>query len=135
MNKICIIGNLTADPQSRVTQSGISVCSFTVAVNRHRREGQEPEADFFRVTAWRALGENCQKYLAKGRKVAVTGSISVSTYQGNDGATRATLELTADDVEFLTPKGEGGAVPSDGRFNLPEVPQGYEAVDEDKLPF
>jgi single-strand DNA-binding protein len=110
MNKLTIIGNLTRDPELRTTQDGTSVCGFTVAVNRRaRRDAQngQPEADFFRVSAWRALGENCQKYLAKGRKVAVTGSVSVSTYQGNDGTTRATLEVNADDVEFLTPKGDG----------------------------
>ena len=102
MNKLTIIGNLTRDPELRTTSSGINVCSFTVAVNRRRSaNSNQPEADFFRVTAWRQLGENCQRYLAKGRKVAVTGSVSVSTYTGNDGTTRATLEVTADDVEFL----------------------------------
>jgi single-strand DNA-binding protein len=56
------------------------------------------------VTAWRQLGENCAKYLAKGRKVCVVGPVSLSTYTGNDGKTRAQMEVTADDVEFLTPK-------------------------------
>ena len=70
MNKLFIVGNLTRDPELRTTSSGISVCSFTVAVNRRRSStaAGQPEADFFRVSAWRALGENCQKYLAKGRK-------------------------------------------------------------------
>ena len=72
MNKLTIIGNLTRDPELRTTSTGVNVCSFTVAVNRRQRsqgaEGQ-PEADFFRVSAWRQLGEICQKYLAKGRKV------------------------------------------------------------------
>lgn len=132
MNKCFIVGNLTRDPDSRVTSSGISVTSFTVAVNRRRRAEGQPEADFFRVTAWRQLGENCQKYLSKGRKVAVTGAVSVSTYQGNDGATRASLELTADDVEFLTPKGDQDKAA--GGYAEP-IPQGYETVDEDELPF
>ena len=101
MNKIFIIGNLTADPVSRTTQSGINVCTFTVAVNRRHRDGQ-PEADFFRVNAWRGLADICGKYLAKGRKVAVTGMVSVSTYQGRDGKTYASMDVTADDVEFLT---------------------------------
>ena len=132
MNKLFIVGNLTRDPESRVTASGYNVTSFTVAVNRRRAEGQ-PEADFFRVTAWRQLGENCQKYLAKGRKVAVTGPVSVSTYQGNDGVTRATLELTAEDVEFLTPKGE----PAKAGTGAYPVPKGYEEVkiDQEELPF
>lgn len=107
MNKLFIVGNLTRDPELRTTPSGVSVCSFTVAVNRRRSQSNDqPEADFFRISAWRALGENCAKYLAKGRKVAVTGSVSVSTYQANDGTTRASLEVNADDVEFLTSRQE-----------------------------
>lgn len=107
MNKLTIIGNLTRDPETRVTQAGQQVCTFTVAVNRrNRREGQ-PEADFFRVSAWGQLGENCGKYLAKGKKAAVVGSVSVSTYTGNDGTTRAQMEVFAQDVEFLSPKGDG----------------------------
>mgnify|MGYP000143312313 CR=1 FL=1 len=103
MNKLTIIGNLTRDPELRTTSTGVNVCSFTVAVNRRQRsqgaEGQ-PEADFFRVSAWRQLGEICQKYLAKGRKVAVVGPVTVRSYTANDGSTRFSLEVTADDVEL-----------------------------------
>lgn len=105
MNKLVIIGNICRAPELRQTQSGLSVCTFTVAVNRRRQtNNDQPEADFFRVTAWRQLGENCAKYLTKGRKVCVVGPVSISTYTGNDGNTRANMEVTADDVEFLTPK-------------------------------
>ncbi|MBO4318395.1 MAG: single-stranded DNA-binding protein [Mailhella sp.] len=140
MNKVFIVGNLTRDPELRTVRDGISVCSFTVAVNRRIRnaEAGQPEADFFRVTAWRGLGENCSRYLAKGRKVAVTGSVSVSTYTGNDGTTRATLEVTADDVEFLSPRGEGGEAPAAPRPQAaPAAPQsnGFVQVDDDELPF
>lgn len=121
MNKTVIIGNLTRNPELRTTQDGTMVCNFTVAVNRRARGGQQ-EADFFRVTAWRALGENCAKYLAKGRKVAVIGPVSARAYTGNDGQTRATLELTADEVEFLTPRGEQAAA------------GGFTQVDDDDLP-
>ena len=100
MNKIIIIGNLTGDPAIRTTRDGISVCDFTVAVNGHRKE--DP-AQFFRVSVWRQLGENCHKYLAKGRKVCVTGVVSAHTYQGNDGATRVSLDIQANEVEFLSP--------------------------------
>lgn len=103
MNKVIIIGNLTHDPDLRTTQSGISVCSFTVAVNRRRKNEGQPEADYFRVTAWRDLGESCAKYLSKGRKVSCEGSVSLSTYE-RDGRTYASLELSAESVEFLTPK-------------------------------
>ena len=140
MNKVVIIGNLTRDPELRTTTAGINVCSFTVAVNRRNRSNQtgaQPEADFFRVTAWRQLGDLCAKYLAKGRKVCVTGPVSVSTYQGNDGTTRASLEVTADDVEFLSSRNEGEA----GGYSAPAAPAdnaqsaGFTAVETDELPF
>lgn len=110
MNKLTIIGNLCKDPELRTTTSGISVCSFTVAVNRRqtaaqRQSGQQAKADYFRVSAWRELGENCGKWLIKGKKVCVVGPVSVSTYTGQDGKTYANLEVTAQDVEFLSPAG------------------------------
>ena len=144
MNKLFIVGNLTRDPELRSTPNGIPVCTFTVAVNRRRAAGaeaaQQPEADFFRVTAWRQLGENCNRYLAKGRKVAVVGAVQVSTYTAQDGTTRASLEVTADDVEFLSPRGEGeggasrpaeqGMSPSTGGMS-----GGFVKVDDEELPF
>ena len=144
MNKLFIIGNLTRDPELRTTAAGDSVCSFSVAVNRRGRrdnQGGQPEADFFRVTAWRALGENCSKFLSKGRKVAVTGSVRVSTYQAQDGTTRASLEVQADDVEFLSPRGEGegassGYAPAASAAPAAEpASAGFTAVETDELPF
>ena len=145
MNRLTIIGNLTHDPELRTTPSGDSVCSFSVAVNRRqRRDAQnngQPEADFFRVSAWRQLGENCAKYLAKGRKVAVVGSVSVHTYQANDGSTRATLEVNATDVEFLSSRNDGEAAGGYAAPAAPEAPSadsqaaGFTAVETDELPF
>ena len=141
MNKLTIIGNLTRDPELRTTTAGINVCTFTVAVNRRgRRDDQngQPEADFFRVTAWRQLADICSKYLQKGRKVCVIGPVSVHTFTGNDGANHASLEVTADDVEFLSSRNEGEA----GAFGAPaaapsaEPPAaGFTAVETDELPF
>ena len=99
-----IIGNITRDPELRTTTTGVNVCSFSVAVNRKNRRDGESEADFFEVTAWRERGEMCAKYLSKGKKVCVIGAVSVETYTGNDGTTRAKLKVTADEVEFLSPK-------------------------------
>lgn len=104
MNKLTIIGGIVRDPELRTTATGLSVCTFTVAVNKRKAQEGQPDVDFFRVTAWRQLGENCAKYLAKGRKVCVVGPVSLSTYKGQDGQTRANMEITAEDVEFLTPK-------------------------------
>ena len=128
MNRCFIIGNLTRDPETRVTQSGSSVCSFTVAVNRR---GQDDKTDFFRVSAWNKTGDTCQKYLAKGRKVAVTGPVSVSTYTGQDGKAYANLEVMAQDVEFLTPKGEQQSAPAPAA----QASDGYQEVTDDDLPF
>ena len=104
MNALTIIGNLTNDPTVRATAQGITVCDFTVAVNRRQKGDQE--ADFFRVTAWRQLGDNCSRFLSKGRKVAVRGPVSARTYTAKDGSTRVSLEVTAEDVEFLSPRNE-----------------------------
>ena len=104
MNKLIVIGNLTANPELRSTPNGIPVCTFTIAVNGRK---QDEPATFFRVTAWRQLGENCNRYLTKGKKVFVSGPVSVSTYTAKDGTTRASMEITAEDVEFLSPAGTG----------------------------
>ena len=140
MNKIILIGNLTRDPETRTTSTGLNVCSFTIAVNRRRssqNNTNQPEADFFRITAWRQLGELCQKYLAKGRKVCVTGSVSVSTYEGKDGTTRASLDVTADDIEFLSSRQDDGEGRSSGSASGAEHNNagGFTQVDEDELPF
>lgn len=105
MNKITLIGNLTRDPEVRATPNGITVCTFTIAVNRRfaNKDG-EKETDFFRINAWRQLGEVCATYLAKGRKVAVVGELQARTYESKDGETRMSLDVQADEVEFLTPK-------------------------------
>ena len=132
MNKLTIIGNLTRDPELRTTSSGENVCSFTVAVNRRRKRSDDEEADFFKVSAWRERGEMCAKWLQKGKKVCVIGPVSVRTYEGSDGITKASLEVTADEVEFLSPKSYG---------QPPEVPDnvdkqtGFTAVVTDELPF
>lgn len=133
MQQLFIIGNLTRDPELRSTQDGKSVCSFTVAVNRRQKNAQgQNEADFFRVSVWGQQGENCQKYLAKGRKVAVTGSVSVHTYTGNDGVTRAQMEVSANNVEFLSKAGENS------EQSAPEQSApagGFTPVENDGLPF
>ena len=112
------------------------MCDFTVAVNRRRRNDNQdgqPEADFFRVTAWRERGELCAKYLSKGSKVCVIGPVSVRTYTGNDGTTRANLEVTADEVEFLSSNGNNTAV-KEPEYAV-DTAEGFTAVETDELPF
>jgi len=131
MNKLTIIGNLTRDPELRTTTSGLNVCTFTVAVNKRKKEGQEQEADFFRVTAWRERGELCAKFLQKGKKVCVIGPVGVSTYEAQDGSTKASLEVTADEIEFLSPR------VSDLPPEVPKIDKqtGFAQVNTDDLPF
>ena len=100
MNKITLIGNLTSDPEKRATNNGTSVTSFTSAVNRR---GQDKQTDFFRINAWRGLADTCAKFLAKGRKVAVVGELQARIYEAKDGKTKVSLDVQADEVEFLSP--------------------------------
>ncbi len=115
MNKLVIIGNLTRDPELRTTATGLTVCNFTVAVNNIRRNSQnqgdgqtsaQNDAVFFRVSAWNRVAENCAQFLSKGRKVCVVGSVSASTYQANDGTTRVSLDVSANEVEFLNSRND-----------------------------
>ena len=150
MNKVFLIGNLVRDPEVRATQSGISVCNFTVAVNRRfKKENGEQETDFLNVIAWRQLAELCGKYLAKGRKVAVTGSIQTRQYEAKDGSKRTAWDIVADEVEFLSASQSSGAQSMSGAYttavskdsgtaNAPQPHNdfgGFTQVDDDELPF
>lgn len=115
MNKVFLIGNLTKDPEMRSTQSGVAVCNFSIAINRRFRNPQtgQQETDFLNIIAWRQLADLCSKYLAKGRKVAVTGSIQTRTYEAKDGSKRTALDIVADEVEFLSANQSIGAPSGD----------------------
>lgn len=139
MNKITLIGNLTHDPEVRSTPNGVTVCTFTIAVNRRfAQQGGERVTDFFRINAWRQLGENCAKYLAKGRKVAVIGELQARTYENKDGATRMSLDVSADEVEFLTPRsqdeGSGYSAPRQNNA-APQDLAGFTDIQSDDIPF
>ena len=119
------------DPELRTTPSGKNVCSFTVAVNRRKKVEGQPDADFFRVSAWDQLGDVCQKYITKGKKVCVVGSVGVHTYQNQKGEMIANLEVLAREVEFLSPRSE------DSQQNEPVRDQQtkMEVVQTSDLPF
>ena len=150
MNHVMIIGNLTADPEMRTTQTGKQVVTFTVAVNRRQSaQAGQPEADFFRVSAWNQLGEICAKYLAKGRKCAVTGSIRAGAYTNSQGKSVGTLEVMADNVEFLSPRQEQqpkspvnawsaaatAAAPQPQQGSMLKQSTGFVQVEDEDLPF
>lgn len=106
MNKVFLIGNLTRDPELNTTANNISVCKFTVAVSRrYTNSDGTREADFLPVVCWRGQADNCGRYLRKGSKVGICGSIQTRSYEANDGTRRYVTEINADEVQFLNTRG------------------------------
>jgi single-strand DNA-binding protein len=105
-----IIGNVGREPELRYTQSGVAVCDFSVAVSRRwtdrNSNEQREDTTWFRVSAWRGLAETVNQYVHKGMQIMVTGRIGASAFIGQDGEARASLELTALDIQFLGRRGE-----------------------------
>ena len=107
MNKVFLIGNLTRDPELTETSGGVSVCHFSIAVNRNYTSGDgERQTDFFNVTAWRGLADTVSRFCKKGSKVAVSGSIQLRNYEDNSGQKRTAVDIIAQDVEFLSSKNQ-----------------------------
>jgi single-strand DNA-binding protein len=135
MNKVILVGNLTKDPELSETPNGIAVCRFAIAVSRDfaNADGTR-ETDFFNITVWRGRAENCVKYLKKGNKVAVVGSLQNRSYEDKDGVKRYVTDIVASEVEFLTPKGAGADDDTPPVVVKRERPQ-LEAIDDNQLPF
>ena len=142
MNRVILIGNLASDPESRTTQSGIAQCSFRLAVQRRFKGANgEREADFLPVVCWRQTAEFAQRYLAKGRKVAVEGSIQTRSYDAQDGSRRYVTEIIADSVEAVGGREDGAhnAQSAQSTQQAQEPAQnhqtGFTEVNDDELPF
>jgi len=144
MNKVILIGNLARDPEPFTTQSGISRSTFTVAVQRRFANAQGVrEADFIPVVAWRQNADFVNRYLTKGSKVAVEGSMQVRSYDAQDGSKRYVTEVIADSVESVGSRGEGQgqARPRDNGPTPPPAPPAgpamndFTEVEDDELPF
>lgn len=138
MNKAILIGNLTKDPDSRMTANGIAVCTFSIAINRKfTNQSGERQADFIPIVCWRGLAENCSKYLHKGSKVAVSGAIQTRTYEAQDGSKRYVTEVVADEVQFLDRVNqEGGSQASASMTSMdPSDIEGFTTVEDEGLPF
>ncbi len=133
MNRITLIGNLTRDPESSSTQGGVNFTRFNIAVNRpFTNAAGERVADYFDIVTWRQLAERCAKYLFKGSKVGIHGSVQRRQYEDRDGIKRTSFDVVADEVEFLTPKTNNGQ-PQDSQPNHPI--SDMQPVDNDDLPF
>ena len=140
LNKMTLIGNVGTDPEMRYTPNGNPVTSFTVATNRRytTAEGeQREETEWFNVSAWGKLGETCNQYLTKGQQVYIEGRMSSRTYEGRDGTTRVSIDVTLNDVQFLGRGGDGSGPTSDqydsGVGAIVNEGRGMDSVDD--LPF
>ncbi len=133
MNKVILIGNLTRDPELSETPSGVAVCRFSIAVSRDYADSDgNRETDFFNITVWRRRAENCGKYLKKGNKVAIVGSLQNRSYEDKDGIKKTVTDVVANEVEFLTPKQteeETVVVSTRRQRNF------IEQIDDNQLPF
>lgn len=135
MNKVYLIGNLTRDPELAETTSGIKVCRFAIAVNRtYAGSDGNRETDFFNITVWRTQAENCGRYLKKGSKVAIVGSLQNRSYEDKEGVKRNVTDIIASEVEFLASRSTQEGSSDDGSSQRRERPK-LEPVSDDDLPF
>lgn len=139
MQKWIAIGNLASDPDLRKTNGGVSVCSFRLAVQRDfKNAAGVREADFFNIVAWRGLADLCARSLSKGKKISIVGKLQNRTYEAQDGSKRFATDVIADEIEFLSPKGEtaqnGATGVTEGTMH-PVGGSGFSEVADDELPF
>ena len=141
LNRVVLIGRLVADPELRTTKNGISVASFTLAVDRkYKNADGGKDTDFISIVVWRQQAESCNSYLSKGKLAAVDGSLQIRSYEAKDGTKRKVIEVVAEDVRFLSPKDgespkrkphkESSFQQEDKPFNAEE-----DMVGDDDLPF
>ncbi len=132
MNKVILIGNLTKDPELSETSSGVSYCKFSIAVNRpFVNSDGERETDFFNITTWRGQAETCAKYLTKGKKVCVVGSLQNCEYTNKNNVKRTATDVIASEIEFLSPRQEDGGKTAQKAEERPQL----EECNDDDLPF
>lgn len=134
INCAIIMGRLTADPELKTTNSGLSVTRFTVAVDRQYQKDKEKKADFINVVAWRQTAEFVSRYFSKGSMIAVQGSIQTRKYTDRNGNNRTSFEIVADNVSFCGSKSDGGSRKQDGKKSTNVAYDDWSAEDDD-LPF
>lgn len=134
MNVVVLMGRLTADPELKTTPNGVSVTSFTIAVDRsYAKAGEARQTDFIDIVAWRSTAEFICKYFKKGQMIALTGSVQTGSYTDREGVKRKSFKVVADNLSFCGGKSESGPKSADDALT---PPQQFEAVDfDDDLPF
>ena len=138
LNSVCLMGRLTADPELKSTQSGVSVCSFRIAVDRtYQPKGQEKQTDFINIITWRSTAEFVSRYFRKGQLVAVQGSIQTGQYTDRDGNKRTAFDVVADNVFFAEKKAESGETKQGAGYDhSPDIQGDFEEIiSPDELPF
>lgn len=143
LNKTILMGRLTADPELKTTPNGISVCSFTIAVDRgYVKAGTQHQTDFIDIVTWRQTAEFVSKYFSKGKLIALEGSIQTRSYTDNSGNKRKVFEVVADSVHFCESKNANQATnnnfdtsESTSAFTNGDVNDFEETVDDNDLPF
>ena len=135
MNKVILVGNLTRDPELITTNNGISLCRFTLAVQRRYSSNEgEREADFINIVVWRVQADNCHKYLKKGSKACVIGSLQTRSYDAQDGSKRYVTEVVAEEVEFLSTKNSTDNMGVNGTDTDSDATE-LQPIEDDSLPF
>ena len=138
LNKVILIGRLTADPELRHTASNLPVTSFSIAVNRRfQRDSEQRTADFINVVAWRNNAEFVSKYFRKGQSILVIGSLQSRSYEDKEGKKRTAFEVVADEIQFAEPKRDGASSSaSEMTFSgTAPVDDFQQIADDDDLPF
>ena len=134
MNKVILVGNLTRDPElQEIGADGTKVCKFSLAVNR--QSGTEKVADFYNITAWQKLGENCASFLKKGSKAAISGDIQIRNYEDKEGNKRTSVEVIANAVEFLDRKPDSSYDKREEQTEPVQQDVKITPINDDKLPF
>ena len=136
MNQVCIIGNVCNELELKETSSGIPFCGVSVAVNRPYLEDGERKVDFFNITVWRKQAENCAKYLRKGSKISIVGSLQTRSFEDKDGQKRTKTEIIPKEIEFLSvPQNDGSQDETKPSKPKQQSISGFGEVDEEDLPF
>ena len=139
LNKVILIGHLTADPELKNTPNGVSVASFSIGVTRrYTRAGEQPTTDFINIVAWRTTAEFIAKYFKKGQAIGICGSIQTRSYTAQDGTKRYATEVVADEAIFVEKKASGNDTSAHGGYNAPTepmTPNWEEVADDEGLPF
>ncbi len=140
-NRVILVGNLVADPELKTTPNGISVTRFRIAVNRRfTRAGEQPQTDFFDITAWRQTAEFVSRFFTKGRPILISGTLQNRNWTDNNNVKHYSVEIVADEVTFVDRKTEGmpgqPPMPSAPTYSTPSADSGFEDLSaDDELPF